>query len=339
MELKTVLRDLCTANGVNGCKEAADLARNFLSTYTRDIHSDAMGNVLGIIPCGDPTAPTILLEAHVDEIGFVVTQVDERGFLRVSECGGIDNRALSAAPVTVLCNPPVNGVFAMVPSHLAKEDTPLPQVTERVIDIGAENAKHVTVGTRVAFRSHFEELCNERVCDKALDNRAGVAAVLRTLDLLKDETLPFNIAVSFCTQEELGLRGAKTAAYSVRPDAAIVVDVSFAYTPDADKTQCGVLGNGTMIGMSPVLNRHMTDTLHALAEKQNIAYQWEVTGGMTGTDADVTSVTAEGIPTALLSVPLRYMHTPVEVVSVADIEATAQLMAAYIRKGEVPTHA
>ena len=339
MELKTILRDLCAKSGVNGCAQAADFARELLSQYTTDVHSDVMGNVVGVIPCHIENAPTVLLEAHIDEVGFVVTHVDEKGFLRVAECGGADNRALSSAPVTVLSDPPMDGVFAMAPVHLAKEDTPLPKLAERVIDIGKQNTQNIAVGTRVVFRSHFEELCNGRVCAKALDNRAGVVAVLRTLELLKGQSLPVNVAVLFCTQEELGLRGAKTAAFAVRPDAALVVDVSFAHTPDADENRCGILGNGVMIGMSPVLNRGMTDALHTLAQKHTIACQWEVMGEMTGTDADVTSVTADGIRTALLSVPLRYMHTPTEVIALSDVEATAQLMAVYIREGEVPTHA
>ncbi len=339
MELKTVLRDLCIACGVNGCTEASDVASTFLSRYTSDIHRDVLGNVWGVIPCGKPKAPTVLLEAHIDEIGFVVTQADESGFLHVDACGGIDNRVLSSTPVTVLCDPPINGVFGATPIHLSKEDAPAPKLTERVIDIGIQNTQVVPVGTHVSFRPHFEELLQERVCAKALDNRAGVAAILRALDLLQDGVVSVNVAVAFCTQEELGLRGAKTAAFSLRPDAALVVDVSFAHTPDADKTQCGVLGKGAMIGISPVLNRDMTDKLQRLAVQQNIAYQWEVTGNTTGTDADVMSIVASGIPTALLSVPLRYMHTPTEMVALSDVEATAQLMAAYIREGKVSTYA
>ena len=338
MNLKTVLRDLCCACGVNGCSEAADIASALLSQYTSDIQRDALGNVWGMIPSAEKDAPTVLLEAHIDEIGFVVTQIED-GFLRVSACGGADNRVLSAAPVTVQCDPPINGVFGVIPAHLAKEDAQLPELTDRVIDIGRHQTASVTVGTRVSFRPHFEELLNDRVCAKALDNRAGVAAVLQTLDLLEGQALPVNIAVAFCTQEELGLRGAKTAAFSVCPDAALVVDVSFAHTPDADRTQCGVLGKGVMLGMAPILNRDMTKALHRLAEEEKIPYQWEVTGGTTGTDADVMSITASGIPTALLSVPLRYMHTPTEVISLSDVESTARLMAAYIRKGEVPARA
>ncbi len=338
MKLKTMLRDLCLASGVNGCGEASDVAAQLLSAFTTDIHRDRLGNVWGILPSDTPDAPTLLLEAHIDEIGFTVTNIDERGFLRVAPCGGVDNRALSAAPITVLSDPPCNGVFCATPAHLAKDDAPLPEIAERGIDVGmsAEEAKsRIPLGTRVAFAAHFEELLHGRICAKALDDRAGVAAILYALSLLKGQALPVNLVVAFCVQEELGMRGSKTAAYGIRPDAAIIVDVSFAHTPDADKASCGTLGGGVMLGMSPVLNMTMTETLRGLADKNAVAYQCEVMGGTTGTDADVVSLTAEGIPTALLSIPLRYMHTPAEIVSLRDVEAVANLMAAFVANGEV----
>ncbi len=339
MELKATLRDLCFACGVNGCTQASETAKRLLSEFTTDIHTDTLGNVWGILKSDVPSAPTVLLEAHIDEIGFVVTQVEENGFLRVAACGGVDNRALSAAAVTVLCDPPINGVFTSVPPHLSKKDSTLPEITERFIDIGIENCSRVEIGTRVAFRPHFEELLQERVCAKALDNRAGVAAILKALSLIKGAPLPVNVAVLFSVQEELGLRGAKTAAFALRPDAAIAVDVSFAYTPDASKHQCGILGKGVMLGISPILSSVVTDSLRNLASANDIPLQTEVVGGTTGTDADAMSITADGIPTGLLSIPLRYMHTPNEVVSLSDMEATAKLIAAYLQKGEVPQYA
>ena len=342
MDLKTVLRELCLVSGVNGCSEATNVASQFLSAFTTDVQTDRLGNVWGILPSNDPDAPTLLLEAHIDEIGFTVTHVDERGFLRVAPCGGVDNRALSAAPVTILSTPPCNGVFCAVPIHLSKDDTPLPEITERAIDVGmsGEQAKEqIPLGTRAVFAPRFEELLNERVCSKALDNRAGVASILYALSLLKEQALPFNLVVAFCVQEELGLRGAKTAAYGIRPDAAIVVDVSFAHTPDADKTSCGILGSGVMLGISPVLDVTMTDSLRSLAETHNIPFQCEVMGGNTGTNADTVGLTANGIPTALLSVPLRYMHTPAEVVSLQDVQSVARLIAAFAVEGEVPSYA
>jgi len=342
MELKSTLRALCLASGVNCCREAADVAAQLLAGFTDDVRRDRLGNVWGVLKSDTPNAPTLLLEAHIDEIGFTVTQIDDNGFLRVAPCGGVDNRALSAAPITVLTDPPCNGVFCATPIHLAKDDAPLTELTERGVDVGmsVEEAKaRIPIGTRAVFAAHFEELLNDRVCSKALDNRAGVAAILYALSLLKGQSLPFNVVVAFCVQEELGLRGAKTAAYGIRPDAAIVVDVSFAHTPDADKASCGILGGGVMLGISPILDKTMTDSLRDLAEKQTLPLQCEVMGETTGTNADAVSVTADGVSTALLSIPLRYMHTPAEVISLRDVETVARLITTFVAEGEVPSRA
>ncbi len=342
MELKSTLRALCLASGVNGCREAADVAAQLLAGFTDDVRRDRLGNVWGVLKSDTPNAPTLLLEAHIDEIGFTVTQIDDNGFLRVAPCGGVDNRALSAAPITVLTDSPCNGVFCATPIHLAKDDAPLTELTERGVDVGmsVEEAKvRIPIGTRAVFAAHFEELLNDRVCSKALDNRAGVAAILYALSLLKGQSLPFNVVVAFCVQEELGLRGAKTAAYGIRPDAAIVVDVSFAHTPDADKASCGILGGGVMLGISPILDKTMTDSLRDLAEKQTLPLQCEVMGETTGTNADAVSVTADGVSTALLSIPLRYMHTPAEVISLRDVETVARLITTFVAEGEVPSRA
>lgn len=342
MELKTVLKDLCMANGVNGICDASKVAVQYLSAYTDDIRIDALGNVLGFLSTEKNDAPTVLLEAHIDEIGFIVSHIDEQGFVHLSACGGIDNRTVGAAEVVLLTQPPLHGVFCSTPPHLAKAEEPLPELADRGVDVGLtyeEACEKIPLGTRAVFRPHFDELLGDRICSKALDDRAGVAAVLGTLDAVKGNTLPVNVAVSFCVQEELGTRGAGPAAFQIKPDAALAVDVSFAHTPDADKSQCGALDKGVMLGVSPTLNRQMSSTLYALAEEHTIPVQHEIMGATTGTDADRIGITGEGIPCALLSIPLRYMHTPVEVVSLGDIEAVSRLMAAFILQGEVPAHA
>lgn len=339
MDMKTVLKKLCLSTGVNGIDEASKTAEQYLSQFTDDIHRDLLGNVWGIIASDTADAPTLLLEAHIDEIGFTVSRVDEQGFLHLSACGGVDIRTLSAAPVTVLTNPPVNGIFCTLPPHLSsKEDSPLQELPERGVDVGMTKEEadvRIPVGTRAVFLPHFEELLNGRICAKALDNRAGVTAILQALEYVKGKALPFRLVVAFCVQEELGMRGSKTAAFAINPDAALAVDVSFAHTPDADKRECGILGDGVMLGMSPTLSGGITEELRRLAEKNSIPVQFEVMGGTTGTDADNIGTVREGIPTGLLSVPLRYMHTPVEVVSLQDIDATAKLIAAFIMEGTV----
>lgn len=334
--MEDMLRSLCTAEGAGGLAAAAEKAAAYLHEVTDDVKTDALGNVMGIRRCGREGASLLLLEAHIDEVGFIVTGIDESGFVRVAPCGGADIRTVPAAEVILWADKPVQGVFGSVPPHLSNGEKKLPDWPELGIDIGLDAkraAKRVPLGTRGTFRPHFEDMSGGRVCAKALDDRAGVTAVLACLQELRGEELPWDVAALFAVQEELGCRGAAVAAFALHPALAIATDVSFAYTPDAPRAKCGELGKGPMLGWAPSLDRRLTQRLEALAKEEGIAIQHEVMGGDTGTDADSISGAQEGIPTALLSIPLRYMHTPCEVIQRSDMEAVGRLMAAFARKG------
>lgn len=336
-QIKEDLRLLCQAAGAAGLQQISQVAADLLRPLVDLVTVDKMGNVIGLRRCNNPDAPTIMLEAHMDEIGFMVTHIDEDGFVYVAAAGGIDNRVLTAQKVQVYGkNKVYTGVFCSTPPHLAGKDGELPEITKRGIDLAltAEQAKaEIPLGCRVTFSPCFAALTDTAVCTKALDDRAGMAAILHALRQI--DSADCHIAVAFCVQEELGCRGAGPAVYGIHPDAALVTDVSFALTPDAEPHKCGKLGEGVMIGVSPILDRTMSDRLFALADEHKIPYQTEVMGGSTGTDADRISTSLCGIPCALLSIPQRYMHTPVEVVDVRDVAATGDLMAAYIRKGGI----
>lgn len=335
MNLQEVLRELCLAPGVGGQTQAADTAARLLSAYTDDVAISPLGNVLGRIRCGRDNAPVVMLEAHIDQIGFVVTGVED-GFLRVAPCGGIDPRTLAAAEVVVYGDKPYPGVFASTPPHLVEDKKGVPPVEEGLIDIGMKQEQAeaaVPVGSRVSFRPRFAAIGQHGVTGTSLDDRCGVAAVLWAVDALSKEPLDVDLAVCFAVQEELGTRGAGTGAFALEPDAALAVDVSFAYTPDADRRECGELGHGPMIGVSPGLDEGFSRRLIALAKAQDIPFQREVMGGKTGTDADVIGVAGPGVRTALVSIPQRYMHTPVELVDLRDVENTGRLMAAFVREG------
>ncbi|MBO5796774.1 MAG: M42 family peptidase [Clostridia bacterium] len=330
MQLNEMLQSLCLAPGVGAMTEAGDLAASLLAPYCTKVERDPLGSVIGW--CGkDESLPTLMLEAHIDEIGFVVTGVDDKGFLQVSAAGGVDNRVITATEVVVHGDKPYAGVFCSVPPHLGGGD--LPAVTDRGIDVGmtAEEAKeHIPVGSFVAFRPQYAPLLGERVTATSLDDRAGVAVVLRCLELLKDKPLPCRLAVLFSVQEEMGLRGATAGAFAVNPVAAISTDVSFATAPGEKGDITAKLGGGPLIGVSPSLDMALSRRLVALAKAADIPFQYEGMGGFTGTNADKIGVSRGGVRTALLSIPLRYMHTPVEVADLRDIENTARLMAEFV---------
>ncbi len=330
--MNTIVSDLCALCTAG---DIAAVVSERLRGYTDEVRQDNMGNVLAIRRHSDPDAPTVMLEAHMDEVGFLVTRIDDNGFVRVDKCGSPDERVLAGQRVLIDGQYP--GVFCSVPPHMLREGAKRPAFEDMGIDafMPADEARQkIAVGSRVSFAPAEPHLLGaSRICAKSLDDRAGVAAILYALRRIKEPRC--HIAVAICVQEELGCRGAAVATRGLCPDEALVTDVSFALTPDADPVKCGKLSAGVMIGISPVLDERVTKKLFSLAEEHKLPYQTEVMGGSTGTDADSISKTATGVKTGLLSIPERYMHTPNEIVDVRDIAAVGDLMAVYCEQGGV----
>jgi len=336
MNLEQILLDFSAVTGIAGREEAAvALGAKLLEPYGK-VSVHPQGSLLCRVWETDPDAPHLLLDAHIDEIGFIITAIEEDGFLRVAGCGGMDRRILMASPVVIYGKQgPVYGVFCSTPPHLTGggEKKNL-KVDEMYVDIGCtkeQAEKLVFPGDRGTLYASSRKLLGDTVCGKALDNRAGCAAILYALELLKEDAPRCNLTVLFSSLEEVGGQGAKTAAYQVNPTHSIVVDVSFAHTPDAPRVKCGLMGKGPMIGFAPILSHSISRKLCDLAKEENIPFQTEIMGGKTGTNADQIASTRSGVVTGLVSIPQKYMHTPVEAVSVADVENTGRLLAAYIR--------
>jgi endoglucanase len=333
MDIKEILRELTGLSGVSGdefsvCEGAERLLREYGETTcdrsTGCVYCKAFGH--------DDTKPTLLLDAHIDEIGMIVTHITDDGFLKVSQCGGLDNRVLLAQQVTVYGRERLTGFVTSTPPHLEKDSSAVPEIDDIYIDIGfsGEQAKKlVSLGDRVLIENTLADLQNGRVTSKALDDRSGMAAVILALDMLKGKKTDCNIVVLFSSQEEVGERGATIGAYNISPDYAIAVDVSFGKTHGESADKCGELGKGGMIGIAPSLSRKMSDRLIQVAQENGIPYQIEVMGGRTGTNADAIGLTRGGVAAATVSIPEKHMHTPVEVVDMADIENTARLIARF----------
>lgn len=341
MAVKDIILGLSGANGPSGAEgAAARLAMELLSDFT-PVARDALGNVIAEL--GDVHSPNhILIDAHIDEISLVVTGIDDDGFLHVASCGGVDRRVLMGSEVSVMSKNKIGGIVCCRPPHLTvgEDVSKVPEMKDMAVDIGypADKARElVPIGTRIALRGRAASLLGSRVSGKALDNRAGAAAIIRTVELLepKCSRLDCHVTALLSTREEVGHLAAGCAAFAVAPTQAVAVDVSFARYPGVPDEQSGKLGQGPMIGFSPVLSRAVSKKLTALADEKGIPWQYDVMGGRTGTNADDIAVTAGGIPTGLLSIPQRNMHTPVEVVDCDDVENTAQLLAAYIRSGGI----
>lgn len=341
MNIKELCFALCEKAGTSGDeKAAAEYAKELLSEYM-PAEIDILGNVVG--RKGDGQLH-ILLDAHLDSIGLVVRGIDDKGFLLVERVGGMDERVLTGAEVTVHGKEELFGVICSVPPHLQKGDNKkeLLSLKEMAVDIGyskEEAEKLVEIGDRITLRTTQAELQNNNITSCSLDDRSCVAVLLRALQLTKGRIPSLKLTVLFSAQEETGGSGAKTAAYSAMPDYAIAVDVGFGNDPYTDKTQTIELSKGPSIGISPTLDREFTQELKQIAEEEKIPYQHDVMSGRTGTNADSINITGSGVKTALLSLPLRYMHTGCEIVNTDDIENTAKLIAAYLLKKEAECNA
>lgn len=328
METLQLLKKLTESYALSGCEDNNYSILNDILSQYGEVRIDNMKNVF----CTFGEGKHFLLDAHTDEIGLIVTSITDEGFLKFSASGGVDRRFLPASEVTVLGKENLRGVICAVPPHLRSDkDKKVNDISELAVDIGyskEQAEKLVSLGDRIIFNRRFDELCGTLVTSNCLDDRCGVAALILALDRLKK--LPVKITVMLSSQEEVGTRGAKAGAFSVNADEAISVDVSFGYSPQCSKDDCGMLSKGPMIGFSPVLDKAISEFLVNCAEKNNIPYQKEIMNGRTSTNADVISVSKNGIKCGLISVPLRYMHTPSEVIDIKDVEATSDLIVAYI---------
>lgn len=301
---------------------------SLMSRFLTNVTADSFGNVYGFRKCGKKNAKCLLLDAHIDEIGLIVTG-EKDGFLTFRALGGVDPRILPATNVTVLSDPPVKGVITATPPHLqtADEKDNAIDIDSLYIDIGAEeNDKKISVGTPVIFDSGVVKLRENYISARALDDRASLAAILYAIDMLKGKKLNFDIVVQASAEEELGCRGASVGGYTQNPDWAVVVDVTHAITPGVDKSVAFEAGSGVAVGVGPNMTRKMSDTLLKVAKEKKIPHTVEVCPGHSGTNAWPMQIVREGVATGLLSIPLKYMHTPVETVKKKDIEATGKLI-------------
>lgn len=332
MNTLELLKTLTSAVGVSGAEENINsVLCDILKQYGK-VSKDAMNNVY----CTFGSGAHFLLDAHLDEIGLIVKSISDDGFLKVDRCGGIDARMLLGSEVSVWGKEELRGVISTLPPHLQKADDEhkAPEIDSISIDIGLtkeEAEKYVSLGDRVTFKRNFTPLLGTQLSSSVLDDRCGVASIILALDMLKD--VDAKITVMFSSQEEIGGRGAQVGAFAKCVDEAIAVDVSFGWSPLCKKSDCGEIGKGPMIGFSPILNKEMSKKLVKVAEKYGIPHQPEIMGGgSTGTNADEITLTESGIKTALISIPEKYMHSPIEVVDTEDIENTAKLIACYVKE-------
>lgn len=336
-ELKEIVFRLCRAEGTPGDETGARRAAEKEFAPYAETGTDVLGNLTAEM--GNSDAEThILVDAHLDQIGLIVTGIEKNGFLRVDRCGGMDRRVMPGTAMAVYGKQKLTGVVCCTPPQFPDvREEKVPAISKMTVDVGCpcQTVKElVQPGDRAVFCAEPKELLGGRISAPALDDRSSVAALVRCAQLLSEKNLKCHVTFLCSTREEVGGQGAVTGAYLASPTQAIVVDVGFATQPGVRPQESGKLGGGPMIGFAPILNRSMSEKFVALAEKAGMPYHRDIMGGDTGTNSDAVAVTKGGVKTALLSIPERNMHTPAEVVDLQDIENTAQLIAEYIAEAE-----
>jgi len=337
IEIQSLLEKLSNAHGISGREGSVrDIVRGELSSLVDEVRIDALGNLIGT---RHGERPSIMVEAHMDEIGLMVKYVDEKGFIRFIRIGGwFDQTLLNQRVILHTPAGPINGVIGCKPPHVMKEEDrkKVIEATDMFIDIGCQNDEEarelgIVPGLPITIDRSFASLKGDRVTGKAFDNRAGIVMMIEAMRRTKSKSTLYCVGT---VQEEVGLKGAKTSAYGLNPDLAIASDVTIPGDhPGIEKKDSPLeIGKGPVVTIADASGRgiiaapQVVRWLVETAKKFDIAIQLDVAEGGT-TDGTAIHLTRSGIPTGVLSVATRYIHSPVEVLSLSDIDKGAELMA------------
>ncbi len=337
MQVKELLKNLSEAAGVAGFEHGLHSSlRAAWEPLVHEITTDVLGNFVATRRgVGDEPRPSVMLAAHMDEIGMMVTKVDERGYVRFTQVGGIDPRILPGLEVTVHGRRQLTGIIGTKPPHIlsAGEEKKAPKMESLFIDVGRTQERLlelVEIGDLITFQRDFTELANEVVVGKAFDDRAGVAVIHSCLAWLKRLHVRADVYAVATVQEEVGLKGATVSAYGLTPDIGIAIDVCHGDGPGQPEDLVYELGKGPVITMGPNIAPRVYELLEQAAKDAGVEVQVDVAPAQTGTDAWAIQIARNGVPTGLVSVPLRYMHTSVETLHLDDVEKAGKLLAFFI---------
>lgn len=340
-ELKREIFSLCSVMSVSGFETRAEaLLRQRWGEEFDEIYTDAVGNHVFLKRSGKPNAPLVLIDTHFDEIGMMVTEVCEGGFLRLAPIGGLSPCVLQAADVVVYGSETIRGVIVSTPPHLRSgaEDR-LPDAEELMVDTGyskEELERIAPVGTPVGFAPVYGELLNGCLTGKSFDNKACAAVAAYAITHTPREELAADVALMLSSYEETSrVGGAGPGAFGLSPDYALVIDVNLATVPDVPKYETVPLGKGISLSASAATDRALTRATKTLCEKKQIAHCVIAAPASTGTNAATVNLTGGGIPVVDVGLPLRSMHTYNEVISMDDAESLCELVREFICSREL----
>ena len=337
--MRKLLKRLSDMQGISGFEgKINEEIKSILEPLCDEVNIDPLGPVIGVKRCGKENAPRVMIEAHIDEIGLIVTSITDDGFITFTNVGGVDNRILPSLEVTVHGREDIYGIIGVPPKREGDPDKSY-KANELAVDTGlpADKVRElVRVGDSITFAQSVGQLGKNQFSSKTMDDRASLCAIIEVMKNIKDCELNCDVYAVGAVQEEVGCRGGKTTAYGIDPTMAIAIDVTHGITPDNSENALEV-GSGTAMSKGPNIHPKLVERLENTAKAHKIKYNIEIDGGATGTDAWEIQVAGNGVPTALMSIPLKYMHTSVETLDVRDLKATAQLITEFIKELEVDT--
>ena len=340
MENKKLLKKLSETNGISGFEEnLADIIEKVFEPYSDRITKDSLGNLTATKWADNNQDQTIdlMLAAHMDEIGLMVKSVDEDGFIRFTNIGGVDPRTLLAQEVIIHGNEDITGIIGAKSPHLlsSKERSKAPELKKLYIDtsLNKEKVKElITIGDMITLKREFMNLKNDFVSGKALDDRAGVVMLYECFKELSYLKSKVNVHAVATVQEEVGVRGANTSTYNIDPDIGIAVDVCHGDMPGVENDLVVEMNKGPAIAFGPHVHQNIYKKMKSIAEDIGIPYQVEPWPHPAGTDAWAIQISKSGVASALVSIPLRYMHTSVETISMKDVRSGGKLLAQFIAR-------
>lgn len=332
------LAELIELPGVSGYEEliSKKLADEF-KKYCQAVQIDHFYNVYGIMKGSEAPyrVPKIMLAAHMDEIGLIVNDIDDRGFIRFSPIGGVDQRILPAQEVTVHGKEKLFGVIATVPPHIQDEEekNKVVKMADLSIDVGlpADQVKElVNIGDFITFNSPLKNMQGSFINGKSLDDRAGVLLLREVMKELCRYVFHAEVYFTATVQEEVGTRGAVISTFRTMPDIGIAIDVTHGDTPDASSDDTYAMDKGPVLQFGPNMHPGLTKKFRSIAEENGISLQTGITARPTGTDARSMQISRHGVPTVLIELPLRYMHTTVETLNMDNVIKGAKAIASFI---------
>ncbi len=340
MDLKALITSLCGLYSVSGAESASTQGVGKILGDLFDEHiAYGVGNHVFIKRCGRKNAPKIVVDAHFDEIGMLVTDITEEGFVRMTNVGGVDTRILPGAKLLIYGKKIVEGIVCAMPTRLLGGDAEaLPEIGQLYLDTGYgahELKKMISIGSSIGFMPTYTTLLGDRIAGKAFDDKACGACAVQGIAAVAAEDLAGDVYFLFSAGEETTMMGAITGGAAICPDYAMVIDVTHAATPQTGDLPLAAFGSGAVLDYAPVTNRMLTNMTKQLMTDKGIPFTCGATGGSTGTNANRLWMTGDGVPTVLISLPIKNMHSSTEVLDLRDAQAVADVVSAFVTDKEI----